>query len=142
MLMETMDRSNTNNWVDGFIDNLQQVIDNGGQVPLRDNSGEEILIVIRSDMLSFLVANRVRLAQVTIDAFKEFLKLMSKGQSFEALVIIYERIDNASLVDKYKEDTIKLAEIAKETQENRDFWISFGRQAVEKLVFSALGALL
>ncbi len=67
---------------------------------------------------------------------------MEKKKDFEALVLIYQQLDNSSLLDKYKEDSIKLAEIAIQTQENRDFWMAFIQKAVQQSIISVLGVIL
>lgn len=129
-------------WVDSFIDQLQGIQNSGGKVTVKDALGNPVLVKIGSDMLTFLLANKIYLQQVSLSAFKEFLGLMAQQKSFEALTTIYSQLDNSALLEKYKEDTIKLAEIARQAQEARDFWIAFCKQAGEKLLFSALGALL
>ncbi len=130
-------------WVDSFIDKVEAAVSGGGKLPVVDKDNNiTAYITIGIDFLRFLMANRVRLQMISIETFKHFLYLLSKKQDFDALITIYKELDTQSLVDKYKEDSIKLAEIAKESQENRDFWISFAKQAAERLVFSALGALL
>ena len=129
-------------WVDPFIDKVQDAVLNNKQVTVTSRSGEELLITIGKNLLSFLIANRVRLKQVGYYSFKTFLELLADKKDFEALVLTYNEFDNSALLEKFKEDSIKLAEIAKYTQEMRDFWILFARQAVERVVFSALGVLL
>jgi hypothetical protein len=129
-------------WVDPFIERVEGAVRSGSKIQILDRDGNQVFVVIGQDFLRFLIANRIRLQQVALDTFKSFLSLLSEKKDFEALVVIYAALDNQSLVDKYKEDTIKLAEIAKQSQENRDFWINFAKQAAQRLVFSALGALL
>lgn len=130
-------------WVDDFITKLEDVSDSGGKVTVRDpNTGHDVLVAVENDMLVFLIANRFRLAQVSYDAFENFLGLMEQKRDFEALVAIYQELDVSDLLDKYKEDSIKLAQIAQQAQADRDFWVQFIKQASEKMVFSALSVLI
>lgn len=130
-------------WVDDFITKLEEVSDSGGKVIVRDpNTGHDITVAIRNDLLIFLITNRFRLAQVSYNAFKNFLGLLEKQKDFEALVTIYQELDISDLLDKYKEDSIKLAQLALQTQADRLFWVEFIKQAAEKIVFSALGVIV
>lgn len=129
-------------WVDGFIDNVTNVVTTKGGKMMLNISGADVEVAIEGGLLGFLIANRIRLLQVGADAFKEFLGLLAAKQDFQALVLIYSKFDNQALVDSYRGDSVKLAEIAAETQANRDFWIQFAQQAAEKIVFSALSALV
>lgn len=131
-----------NSWVDGYIDNLANVIRTNKGIPVADSTGQTVLVAIEGSMLQFLIDNRFYLAQIGIDVFKEFLGYLSKGQNFDALVKVYQGLDNSALILKAQEDTVKLAEIAAQTQASRDFWVQFATQAVEKIVFSALGSLI
>lgn len=129
---------NDSNWVDGFIQRLEAT----PQVQIRDVSGNDVMVAIGHGLLTYLIANRVRLAQVSYNTFLTFLDLMSKQKDLAALIVIYEEMDNESLLEKYKEDTIKLAQIAEQTIETRNFWISFSKQVAGSLVSSALGVIL
>lgn len=129
-------------WVDQFIDRLQQAADGNNPIRFEDDTGQQVVVAIQQQLVQLLRDNRMRLVRVGKNAFKDFLLLWHKQQQFEALVRIYDQLDNSELIDQYREDSAKLAEIAHQVQQDRDFWVSFGKQVGMRIVFGALGALL
>ena len=130
--------SQQNNWVSSFINSLENTEANGGQIQLKDGP----MITLSKELIKLIIQNRYQLEKVGENAFKQFLAKMSIGYSFEALVAIYSQLDNSALIEAYKTDTVKLAEIALQAQQDRDFWIDFAKQVGSKLVSVALGTLL
>jgi hypothetical protein len=129
-------------WVGELILKLEDLYANGGKITWTDETGHDIAVAIGKQEIDLLRQNQLELMKISKDVFKEFLLLMSKRQDFDALVLIYEQLDNSSLIAIYKEDSIKLAEIAKNTQAERDFWLWFGKQFAQRVVFGALSALI
>ena len=125
------------NWVIEFLNKIEFLKD----IKV-DIDGQEVLVNIGKEVLDSIRDNYLSLIRIGRNTFKEALLLMSKGDDFNALVKIYEHLDNNELLDKYKEDTIKLAEVAAQVQVDKDFWISFCKTVGTKVVFAALGALL
>lgn len=128
-------------WINQLFAALDTVLRNGGIIKWTNESGAEITTAISAEAIKTIKDNAIRLQQIGKDAFKEFLLKMSRQQDFEALVVIYSRLDNTELLQKYKEDTVRLAEIARQTQADRDFWIAFAKQVGMRMAFAALGAL-
>lgn len=130
------------NWVDPLIGRLEEAV--SGKLPIKfnDETGKEVIVSIKQNLVNLIKQNRSQLQKVGRQTFKEFLLLWHKQEEFEALVVIFKKLDNKDLIERFKEDTVKLAEIAKETQESRDFWISFGKQVGMRIAFGAIGALL
>jgi len=129
-------------WIDELIDKLQDAVYNSKPLSFIDDSGNEILIEIKSELLELVKENRSRFIRIGINTFKKIMTLFSERKDFDALVVIYDTYDTSSLMDKYKEDTIKLAQIARQVQEDREFWISFAKQVGSRIVLGALGALI
>ena len=127
-----------NNWVDKFIERLEST----PNTIVRDINGDDVLVAIGQGLLSFLIANRIRLGQVSYNTFLGFLDLMSKQKSFEALILIYDDLDVESLLEKYEEDSIKLALVVQQEIADKNFWISFGKQVAGNLISSALSIIL
>lgn len=122
------------NWVDGLILTLDQK----KQISFVDTVGQTVVVTVEKTVVDFIRDNQARLLLIGYDIFKEFLGLLAKRQEFDALVLVFSQLDNSELINKYKEDTVKLAEIAVEIQANCDFWIVFGKQ----VGFKVAGALL
>lgn len=129
-------------WVDILISKLQDALDGKSIIKINDNTGKEVVVSIKKELIDLLRDNRSKLVMVGRDAFKKFVDLWQEQKEFEALCVIYEKLDNSELIEAYKEDTIKLAEIARETQEIRDFWISFGKNVAVRIVLGTLGAII
>ena len=129
-------------WVDELIEIVVSALKGDGVLKWSDASGQIFKAKVETDFLELLRGNRCQLMTVGKDTFKEAMLLMSKQQDFDALVLIYSKLDTESLIEQYKTDTVKLAEIARRVQETRDFWVSFLRQAAVKMVCAGLGALL
>lgn len=131
-----------NNWIDVLIDTLSSAVSGNKPIEWTDESGNEILVNIKQEMIDMLIQNRDKFIVIGIDAFKEFCALMNKGQSFDALIAVYAVMDNEQLIDQYKEDAIKLAEIARIEQEMRDFWVWLAKQVGMRIALGAIGAIL
>ena len=132
----------SDSWVSGLIDQLDNAVVKGGVINWTDDSGQQIQTAITIQLVDLIRKNKDRLLRIGQKAFHEFLLLMMKQQDFDALVVVYNQLDNSDIIDAYKEDSIKLAEIAKQTQDDRDFWIWFGKQVGTRIVFGAIGALI
>ena len=128
-------------WTIDFIENLGTAMEAGG-IQWTDDTGTQITVKVSIQLLAMIRDNLPHLAEIGQDTFKQFLLMMAKGQDFDALVLIYSKLDNSALILQYKEDAVKLAEIAKRAQETRDFWIAFAKQAAIKIVFGALSVLI
>lgn len=129
-------------WVDGLITVLESAVTNKKPIEFTGKLGTKISVEVKQELVDLIRENQSKLIRVGKRAFKEFLMLWYEQKEFEALCAIYEQLDNTELIAKYKEDTAKLAEIAKQTQEDRDFWISFGKQVGMRVLMGALGALI
>jgi DNA-binding LacI/PurR family transcriptional regulator len=141
MQMETKSITE-NDWISELINKLENIILSGGEVSWTDNVGNTVTAVVTDTIVSMLRENYAHLMLISINAFKNFMSLMYQQRDFEALVVIYEELDTSELVNRYKEDTIKLAEIARQAQEERDFWVSFGKEFGTRLLFGAISVLL
>lgn len=130
------------NWIDVLIDTLNSAIQGNKPIEWTDESGNEILVNIKQEMIDMLIQNRDKFIVIGMDIFKEFCALVHKRQAFEALVAVYDAMDNEQLIDQYKEDAIKLAEIARVEQETRDFWVWLAKQVGMRIALGAIGALL
>jgi hypothetical protein len=126
-----------NNWVDGFIQSLQTAVSTN--TPIKIGNAD---VYVTQQLVDYLNINRIRLIQVDVETFKEFLRLNSIGDNFSALTVVYDKLSTQTLIDKYKENTIKLSDLATVIQTSRDFWLALGKKIGEKLLFSALGAIL
>ena len=124
-------------WFSEFLDKISS-----GKVEFTDETGKLITISISKKLIDMFKENQAQFIKVGADAFKDFLNLMYKEQDFDALLSIYRKLDNSTLLAMYKEDSIKLAELVKQAQEERELWIWFGKQIGTRIVFGALGALL
>jgi hypothetical protein len=126
-------------WIIDFINMLEQ---SAGK-PIKINfEGKEVVVEIGKEVVDFIQKNLDSLLNIGKDTFKEALLLMSEDRDFDARVKIYEQLDNDELIDKYKADTIQLAEIAERIQVSKDFWFALCKQVGTKVVFAALGYLL
>lgn len=129
-------------WVDEFIGLLQDALSkNGGSIKFNAPDGQEILVNIEQKLVDLIIKSRPQLEKISEQAFKDFLLRMSRHEDFDALVAIYTELDCQALIDKYQYDSIRLAQLAEEMQKSRDFWIWFGKQLGQRIVFGALGAL-
>jgi hypothetical protein len=129
-------------WVDGLITVLESAVANKKPIEFTGKLGTKITVEVKQELVDFLRENQSKLIRVGRRAFREFLMLWYEQKEFDALCVIYEQLDNSELIAKYQEDTVKLAEIAKQTQEDRDFWLTFGKQVGMRVVMGALGALI
>lgn len=126
-------------WLNDFVAKV-----NDSQVnPISVNTEKGIQYVhIGVEFLQFVMLNRFRILQVGQDAFKNFLALCAKGQSYEALLFIYKNMDTQTLLDKYKENALKLAGNAQQAEQDKAFWSSLINFLGDTLVSAALGSLL
>ena len=131
-----------NDWVNDLIDKLNDSFMNKLPIKTTNSTGQVVLVAIDQAIINFIKDNRVRLLQIGLDAFKNFLQLWMERKEFEAIVLVYQKLDNTELIAKYREDTIKLAELAVEIQAQRDFWISFGVKVGVKVVGALFTLLL
>jgi hypothetical protein len=126
-------------WFDNFIDDAKRSKDE----PITVNKdGEDLKISIQNAIIEYMVANRFIIVKVGRDTFKQFLLLLSKGQDIGALRVIYEQMDTSDLIDKYRENAVKLAEVYKQEQETRAFWLQLATSLGGKIITLALGALI
>lgn len=129
-------------WFDDLITRLEESLASGEEISWKGFDGETVLIEIKKELIDLIKDNRSMLVRIGRDTFKEFLQLWSKREEFEALVVVYDKLDNTELISKYKEDSAKLAEIAALTQAERNFWIGFGKKVGARVLFGFLGSLL
>jgi hypothetical protein len=129
-------------WVEDLITVLQEALKDDKKISFKRPTGEEIYVVIRKEMVELLIQNRHRLIQVGKQTFQEYLILKSEGADFEALVAIYDRIDNVELVEKAKENALRLAEVAKQIQATRRFWVELGKKVTVKVAMGLLSVVL
>lgn len=128
-------------WTTDLINNLDNIYQNNGSITYTSLGGE-VAVKVTQELVSLIKDNEVSLAAISLDTFKEFLGLLEKRQTFAALIVIYGALDNSVLISNFQSDSVKLAEIAKQTQQQRDFWIWFAEQVGTKIVIGALSALL
>lgn len=131
-------------WVTDLLDKLTSIVEHkGGILKWTDpDTGESLQTIITHDLVQVLIANKTSLAEVGLNTFKQFLALIHKQQSFDALVAVYSKLDNAALIAQFQTDSAKLAEIAANTQAARKFWADLGKQLALKLLSAGVGALL
>lgn len=128
-------------WVQDLIDALQQALKDG-KITFIIPPSEQVIMEVKADFIQMIIANRIKLEQIGEGAFKEFLKLKKEGKDFEALVVVYDALSTTELVEQFKEDSIKLAELARQIQETRKFWLQFSSQLGVKLATGLLSLAL
>ena len=139
-IINTDDRA----WITDLLNKLTSIVENeGGILKWTDPiTGETLQSIITHDLISVLIANKTSLTAVGLDTFKQFLALIRGQQSFDALVLVYSKLDNSSLIAQFQTDSAKLAEIAANTQAERKFWIDLAKQLALKLLSGGMGILL
>lgn len=131
-------------WITDLIGKLTDIISNKGGILqwIDPQTGNTIQTEITQDFIQVIIANKTSLEEVGLDVFKQFLALIHKQQPFDALVLIYSKLDNSALLLQFQTDTAKLAEIAAKTEAERKFWVELGKQLAFKLLSAGVGALL
>jgi hypothetical protein len=129
-------------WIQELIRVLENALKDDGKIKFVIPPEEEILIEIKEEFVKLIKINQQSLAQIGKDTFKRFLELKRDGKDFEALVTIYDALETTELVEKFKEDSIKLAELARQIQETRKFWLKFAEQVGTRLAMGLLGLII
>ncbi len=111
-------------------------------IAVKDRDGNDLQIQITNVVIEYMIANRFMILKVGKDIFKQFLLLCSNGQDLAALKLIYSNMDTAALINQYRENAIKLAEIYKQDQETKAFWLQMATTLGGKLISLALGSLI
>jgi len=111
-------------------------------IAVKDRDGNDLQIKITTAVIEYMVANRFMILKVGKDTFKQFLLLCSDGQDLAALKLIYSNMDTAALINQYKENAVKLAEIYKQDQDTKAFWLQMATTLGGKLISLALGSLI
>jgi hypothetical protein len=129
-------------WIQELIRVLEKALKDDGKIKFVVPPNEEILVEIKDEFVKLIKANQQRLAQIGKETFKRFLELKRDGRDFDALVTIYDALETTELVEKFKEDSIKLAELAKQIQETRKFWLNFAGQFGVRLAMGLLSLVI
>lgn len=111
-------------------------------IAVKDREGNDLQVQITKAVIEYMVANRFMILKVGKDIFKQFLLLCSDGQDLAALKLIYSNMDTAALINQYKENAVKLAEIYKQDQDTKAFWLQMATTLGGKLISLALGSLI
>jgi hypothetical protein len=111
-------------------------------IAVKDKDGNDLQVQITKVVIEYMVANRFMILKVGKDTFKQFLLLCSDGQDLAALKLIYSNMDTAALINQYKENAVKLAEIYKQDQDTKAFWLQMATTLGGKLISLALGSLI
>jgi len=126
-------------WAFDFIGLLEKSVNQPIKI---DFDGKEVSVVVKQEVVDFIKKDFGSLSRVSKNVLKEALLLMSEDKDFDARVKIYERLESDELLDKYKADSIKLADISEKIQADKDFWFALCKQIGTKVVFAALGSIL
>jgi hypothetical protein len=129
-------------WFDDLVTRLEESLASGEKISWKGFDGDTVLIEIKNELVDLIKDNRSMLVRIGRDTFKRFLQLWSERKEFDALVVVYDKLDNTELISKYKEDSARLAEVAAQIQAERDFWISFGKKVGTRVLLGFLGSLL
>ena len=111
-------------------------------IQVKDKSGDDLQIQITTAVIEYMVANRYMILKVGKDVFKQFLLLCSDGQDLAALKLIYSGMDTSALINQYRDNAVKLAEIYKQDQETKAFWLQMATTLGGRLISLALGSLV
>lgn len=126
-------------WFDSMIGSAKE----SQQTPLTvTKDGSELKVEITNAVIEYMIANRFMIISVGKDTFKQFLLLCSNGQDIAALRLVYEKMDTSMLIDQYKDNAVKLAEVYKQDQANRAFWLQMATTLGGKIISLALGSLV
>jgi hypothetical protein len=129
-------------WLTGFIGVLESSLTSNKPLKWDSGTGSEFLIKVTPEVVNLIKSHQDVLLRAGKDVFKKFLELRSKQQDLEALVLVYSQLDNSALIEQYQGDTIKMAALAKQIQEDRNFWVNLGLQLSQKILAGALSVLL
>jgi predicted CoA-binding protein len=111
-------------------------------ITVKDINGNDLEVKITYAVIEYMIENRFMILTVGKDLFKQFLLLCSNGQDLAALKLIYSNIDTAVLINQYKENAVKLAEIYKQDQDTKAFWLQLATTLGGKIISLALGSLI
>jgi hypothetical protein len=130
------------NWLDSLIETLEQYLLTGKKIEWKDWDGKIIITKVKKELVDIIKENRASLLRMGQQVVREFFSLMGQGRDLAALIKIYNELDNSELILKYKEDTIKLAEIAAQTQQDRAFWRGLAMTVGMRVAFGVIGTLI
>jgi hypothetical protein len=125
-------------WFDDLVTRLEESLASGEKISWKGFDGDTVLIEIKNELVDLIKDNRSMLVRIGRDTFKRFLQLWSERKEFDALVVVYDKLDNTELISKYKEDSARLAEVAAQIQAE----ISFGKKVGTRVLLGFLGSLL
>jgi hypothetical protein len=111
-------------------------------ITVKDWDGNELKVKITNAVIEYMIANRFLILKAGRDVFKQFLLLCSKGQDLDALKLIYSEMDTSDLINQYKDNAVMLAEVYKQDQETKAFWLQMATTLGGKIISLALGALV
>ena len=130
-------------WVDDFLTTLQDIGRQGGVVTWVDHeTNNKVAVMLTQEFIDTIKANRSALLAVGKEDFKGFLLLLQAGENYEALRQIYSKMSNEDLVQQAAQDTEKLARLAEDAENQRQFWLNLAEQAGIKILSGAIGMLL
>lgn len=130
-------------WVDDFLSTLTQIGDQGGIVKWVDHAtNSEMAVTLTQDFIDTIRGNRAALLAVGKEDFKAFLVLLQAGENYEALREIYSKMSMEDLIQQAAGDTVKLAQLAEDAENQRQFWLNLAEQAGIKLLSGAIGVLI
>jgi len=129
-------------WIQDLITVLTKALKDDGKIQFSKPDGKTVVIKIGKDVITLIQQNRHRLIQVGKQTFEDYLLAKSRGEEFDALVLIYDKIDIVELVEKAKENAAQLKELAVRIQETRRFWLAFGKQVGTKVAMGLLSIIL
>ena len=111
-------------------------------IPVKDRDGNDLLVKVTQGVLEYMIANRYMIIKVGKDTFKQFLMLCSDGKDLAALKLIYSQMDTSDLINQYKDNAVKLAEVYKQDQETKAFWLQMATSLGGKIISLALQSLI
>jgi hypothetical protein len=111
-------------------------------IAVKDRDGNDLQVQITNAVIEYMITNRFMILKVGKDTFRQFLLLCSNGQDLAALKLIYSGMDTAALINQYRENAVKLAEIYKQDQDTKAFWLQMATTLGGKLISLALGSLI
>lgn len=134
------DRELEDKWFDRMIQGARD--SSSSPIQVVDRDGNALLVKISESVIEYMVANRYMILKAGKDVFQKFLLLCSDGKDLAALKLVYSQMDTSDLLNQYKENAVMLAEVYKQDQEARAFWLQMATSLGGKIISLALTSLI
>jgi hypothetical protein len=127
-------------WFDQMIRGAEQSAST--PIGVKDRDGNELYVKITSSVIEYMVANRYMILKVGKETFKQFLEMCSNGKDLAALKLIYSQMNTSDLINQYRDNAVMLAEVYKQDQETKAFWLQMATSLGGKIISLALQSLI